>query len=187
MPQRVEDVGPYVCELLGGTDDASGVVPPSIAAFVAAPILADMGSPALDTRENPPPQLEATLVALRDVLATGTSPYTLLHAYELLLQLGERNLNVYRWLLYTTIPTPTCLLPGAIQRWVHTIWAGSYASKNQTAPRAPALPLPGASSAQANDTAYSPIALAIPLQQKALAILYEVFCTVRLRTAELRT
>ncbi|WFC95803.1 GCD complex subunit gcd7 [Malassezia brasiliensis] len=159
--------------------------------FLRAGVLCELPRAALDADATPDAVTAALLDALRPALRTGTSAYVLLLLYELVLCAAERNPNVFRWLLYT--PMHEVLLPGLVRRLVHNVWAGHYAGQSRTmlgsGSVAPALPLPGAMPRRTQpcmiEGHLSNEGLQVWLQYKALALLYELLCTVRLRQAEL--
>ena len=161
--------------------------------FLRTGVLRELPSAALDADATPDAVSAALLDALRPALRTGTSAYVLLLLYELVLCAGEHNPNVFRWLLYT--PAHEVLLPGLVRRLVHNVWAGHYAGQSRAVlgagSVAPALPLPGAvprrTQPRVIEDHLSNEGLQVWLQYKALALLYELLCTVRLRQAELGT
>ncbi|WFD44209.1 pre-rRNA processing [Malassezia psittaci] len=159
--------------------------------FLASGVLSQMESGFLENDEKPDTTTSAFLDALRPILSTGTSARQLLLAYEMVLQAGERNGNVFRWLFYSE--QSESLVPGLIQRLVHNVWAGHYAGQSRAvldaSSIAPALPIPGDAYRMAQpkliDQHVSSESLQVWLQYKALTFLYEVLCTVRLRVADL--
>lgn len=161
--------------------------------FLASGVLAQRHTSPLHAEAAADRPTDALLAALRHELSIGTSAHVLLLAYELVLRAGEHNPNVFRWLLYA--PNAECLLPGLLRRLTHNVWAGHYAGQSRAVSDvgsvAPALPLPGAALRAAQpprvDGHVSSEGLQVWLQYKALALLYELLCTVRLRAAELGT
>ncbi|PKI85474.1 hypothetical protein MVES_000111 [Malassezia vespertilionis] len=108
---------------------------------------------------------------LAAILATTTSSRTLLIVYEILLHLGDINWNCYRWLLL-----------------VHNIWAGHYATQNQARIGSDTGSTSWSTPVDAPAPSYISVrTLEIWLQRRAAAVMYEMFCAVRLRAADLRS
>ncbi|WFD03982.1 pre-rRNA processing [Malassezia obtusa] len=200
-PARTEDVGGCVHGVLHACDAAffdrfladAAAHAEFAELFLASGVLAQRHTSPLHAEAAADRPTDALLAALRHELSIGTSAHVLLLAYELVLRAGEHNPNVFRWLLYA--PNAECLLPGLLRRLTHNVWAGHYAGQSRAVSDvgsvAPALPLPGAALRAAQpprvDGHVSSEGLQVWLQYKALALLYELLCTVRLRAAELGT
>lgn len=140
---------------------------------------------------EPSPAMKSILDALRSRLLTSPAPQ-LLRVYMMIRALGERDMNVFRWLLYTE---GVCVLQGWIHQLVHNVWAGYYASQAGASLASdvctqfgPALPLPGAAArveGVLQEAVTERRALSC-LETHALELLYQVLCAVRLRQSDLR-
>ncbi|WFD20961.1 pre-rRNA processing [Malassezia caprae] len=145
----------------------------------------------LDGDGQPSGTINYLLEALRLRISTSPSP-RLLCVYAMIRALGERDMNVYRWLLYAQ---GVCVLPGWIHRLVHNVWAGYYASQasatmasDATTRFKPALPLPGAAARVEGvcSEALSERMVLLSLETHALELLHYTLCVVRLRPSDLR-
>jgi len=145
----------------------------------------------LDGDREPCSTIKYLVDALRPRLTASPSPQ-LLCVYAMIRALGERDMNVYRWLLYAQ---GMCVLPGWIHRLVHNVWAGYYASQASSSVASdaamrfgPALPLPGAA-ARAEGVCSEVLSermVLLALEIHALELLHYVLCAVRLRPSDLR-
>lgn len=145
----------------------------------------------LDADKEPCGAAKYFVDALRPRLFASPAPQ-LLSVYAMIRALGERDMNVYRWLLY---PHGTCLLPGWIRRLMHNVWAGFYASQASSSVASdaamrygPALPLPGAAVRVEGvcTEAQAERMVLLGLETHALELLHHVLCAVRLRPSDLR-
>ncbi|WFD04788.1 pre-rRNA processing [Malassezia vespertilionis] len=170
--------GPYFDRHLGDTNAQAYLA----ASMLHTGIFTQLQPVSPHIHADPSAPMRALLDTLAAILATTTSSRTLLIVYEILLHLGDINWNCYRWLLL-----------------VHNIWAGHYATQNQarigsdTGSVAPPLPLPSRQTSwstpvDAPAPSYISVrTLEIWLQRRAAAVMYEMFCAVRLRAADLRS
>ncbi|WFD32543.1 pre-rRNA processing [Malassezia sp. CBS 17886] len=183
----------HECEA-GLFDDAlcgDGELAHFVGALLQRGAFADARPTPLDAAAEPDGVYALVLPELAAQIRSTASAARLATAYEVLLQLGERTPNVYRWLLYGSGACGTAwALPSLVHRLVHNIWAGHYALRApaQHAPVGPPLPVPAQSSPPRapppGDARTRPVLL---LQQHAYTLLYMIMCCVRLRSTELQS
>ncbi|WFD36710.1 pre-rRNA processing [Malassezia cuniculi] len=151
---------------------------PGPLAKATASLIAALGAESLDDA--------AAAAAARVRTAYSTQEqYVLLVAFELLYQLADARPAIYGRLVD---PKSSCYIPHLVHRLVHHIRAGHYASRAgvDAAPRAPALPVPGADLSVSDDSDVASLHVLSLFQcDQAVLLLQGLCCHVRLTKRDL--